>query len=89
VSGLLFARKYYGAGVSGFSIPAMEHSTVTSWGRENEVEAYRNMVRLYGKPGSIIACVSDSYDIFAACHNLMKSVNWQILSNENKPILGF
>jgi nicotinamide phosphoribosyltransferase len=68
VSGLLFARKYYGAGVSGFSIPAMEHSTVTSWGRENEVEAYRNMVRQYGKPGSIIACVSDSYDIFAACH---------------------
>jgi nicotinamide phosphoribosyltransferase len=68
VSGMLFARKYYNAGISGFSIPAMEHSTVTSWGRENEVEAYRNMVRNYGKPGALLACVSDSYDIFAACN---------------------
>lgn len=68
ISGLLFARKYYGAGVSGFSIPAMEHSTVTSWGRENEVSAYRNMLKLHARPGGFVACVSDSYDIFAACH---------------------
>jgi nicotinamide phosphoribosyltransferase len=67
ISGLLFARKYYNAGVSGFSIPAMEHSTVTSWGRENEVQSYRNMLRQYGRPGALLACVSDSYDIFEAC----------------------
>ena len=32
VSGLLFARNYYGADMAGFSIPAAEHSTMTSWG---------------------------------------------------------
>lgn len=70
VSALLAARKYYDADMAGFSIPAMEHSTVTSWGRENEVESYRNMLRTYGKPGAILACVSDSYDIYNAAAKL-------------------
>jgi nicotinamide phosphoribosyltransferase len=67
VEALLFARRYYGADVAGYSVPAMEHSTVTSWGRENEVDSYRNMVKQNGKPGGIVSAVSDSYDIFKAC----------------------
>lgn len=67
VLGLRAAMAYYDSGVVGHSIPAMEHSTVTSWGRENEVESYRNMLKRYGKPGSLLACVSDSYDIHEAC----------------------
>lgn len=60
---LRVGRNHYGADVAGFSIPAAEHSTVTSWGQPNEVEAYRNMVRQFGKPGGIFAVVSDSYDL--------------------------
>jgi nicotinamide phosphoribosyltransferase len=67
ISGLLAARRYYDADMAGFSIPAMEHSTVTSWGRENEVASYRNMLNKYAKPGAILAAVSDSYDIYNAC----------------------
>ena len=67
VEALLFARRYYGADMAGFSIPAMEHSTVTSWGREGEVASYRNMLKQNAKPGGLVAAVSDSYDIFAAC----------------------
>jgi len=67
MAGILAAMEYYDAEVCGFSIPAMEHSTVTSWGRENEVEAYRNMLSKYAKPGALLACVSDSYDIYNAC----------------------
>lgn len=70
VSALLAARKYYDSDIAGYSIPAMEHSTVTSWGRENEVESYRNMLRQYGKPGAILAAVSDSYDIYNAAAKL-------------------
>ncbi|MCB1554413.1 MAG: nicotinate phosphoribosyltransferase [Xanthomonadales bacterium] len=66
VSGLLAAKTYYHEPVAGFSIPAAEHSTITSWGREREVEAYRNMLTQFAKPGSIVAVVSDSYDIFHA-----------------------
>jgi nicotinamide phosphoribosyltransferase len=67
VTGLLYATEYYDADIAGFSIPAMEHSTVTSWGKENEVDSYRNMVKQNAKAGGIFACVSDSYDIYKAC----------------------
>jgi nicotinamide phosphoribosyltransferase len=66
VSGLLAARAFYHAPMAGFSIPAAEHSTITSWGREREVDAYRNMLAQFAKPGAIVAVVSDSYDIFHA-----------------------
>jgi nicotinamide phosphoribosyltransferase len=70
ISGLLFARNYYNAGIAGFSIPAAEHSTITSWGRDNEVKAYANMVTQFAKPGAIVAVVSDSYDVFNAASKL-------------------
>ena len=70
ISGLLVAREYYGAGIAGFSIPAAEHSTITSWGRANESQAYRNMVAQFAKPGAILAVVSDSYDVFNAAENI-------------------
>jgi nicotinamide phosphoribosyltransferase len=57
------ARNYYGADIAAFSIPAAEHSTITSWGKEHEVDAYRNMVQMFGKPGGVYAVVSDSYDL--------------------------
>lgn len=56
--------------VVGFSIPASEHSTITSWGRENEVKAYENMLDTFGGPGKLVACVSDSFDIYAATRDL-------------------
>jgi nicotinamide phosphoribosyltransferase len=70
ISGVLFAREYYNAGIAGFSIPAAEHSTITSWGREGEVDAYRNMLNQFAKPGSIVAIVSDSYDVYNAAEKL-------------------
>ena len=70
ISGVLYAREYYDAGIAGFSIPAAEHSTITSWGRAGEVDAYRNMLKQFGREGSIFAVVSDSYDIFNAASKL-------------------
>ncbi len=70
ISGVLYAREYYDAGIAGFSIPAAEHSTITSWGRDGEVDAYRNMLNQFAKPGSIVAIVSDSYDVYNAVDNL-------------------
>ena len=70
ISGLLFGRKYYNGINIGFSVPASEHSTITSWGKEHEVDAYRNMLKQFAKPGSVVAVVSDSYDIYNACRSL-------------------
>lgn len=70
ITGVLYAREYYNAGIAGFSIPAAEHSTITSWGRDGEVDAYRNMLNSFAKPGSILAVVSDSYDVYNAAEKL-------------------
>lgn len=68
---LRYARKFYGEDMAGFSIPAAEHSTITSWGRDREVDAYSNMVDQFGK--GLYAVVSDSYDIYGACEKLWGS----------------
>lgn len=70
VSGIVRAMQSYNSGVCGFSIPAAEHSTITSWGKEREYDAYLNMVEQYAAPGKIFAVVSDSYDIYNAVSNI-------------------
>ncbi|HVF17229.1 MAG TPA: nicotinate phosphoribosyltransferase [Steroidobacteraceae bacterium] len=67
---LLAGRQYYSEPMAAFSIPAAEHSTITAWGREGEEAAYRNMIQQYGKPGAVFACVSDSYNVYAAIEHL-------------------
>jgi nicotinamide phosphoribosyltransferase len=68
ISGIQMLNKYYGAGMCGFSIPASEHSTMTSWGKDNELEAYKNMLKQY--PDGLVACVIDSWDAYNACDKL-------------------
>lgn len=69
---ILAANNYYDAPLytTAFSIPAAEHSTITSWGRDNESLAYENMIKQFSKPGSVYAVVSDSYNIFNAVENI-------------------
>lgn len=67
-----FANQYYHEPNAGFSIPAAEHSTITSWGGpEKEIDAFRNMIKQYGGHGGDgtghYAVVSDSWDFFEAC----------------------
>ncbi len=70
LSSIVGAREYYQADMAGFSIPASEHSTMTSWQRDGEIDAYENMINQFAKKGSIFAVVSDSYDIFNAIDNI-------------------
>lgn len=82
MSGILFADKYYNSGVCAYSIPASEHSTITSWGRENEGLAYKNMLDKFGGPGKIVACVSDSYNIYNAVEKLWgEELKDQVINN--------
>jgi len=70
LSAIVGAREYYDADMAGFSIPASEHSTMTSWQKDGEKDAYENMINQFAKKGSIFAVVSDSYDIFNAIDNI-------------------
>lgn len=66
VQALLMAKLYYDEPLAGFSSPAAEHSTITGWGQDHEIDAYRNMIQKFSKPGSVFAVVSDSYNLWDA-----------------------
>lgn len=70
VESLLYLRRNYGANMPGFSIPAAEHSTITTWGDKGEVEAFRNNIKQFDGEGKIFAVVSDSYSIDNAIDNI-------------------
>lgn len=78
--GVIGAMTYYNSDVVGFSIPASEHSTITSWGSEGEIEAFRNMIEQFAGEGKVYACVSDSYDIYAAAGEKWPSLKEQIVA---------
>lgn len=70
-------------GVAGFSVNASQHSTITSW--TNEMYAFENMILKFGgvtpdgRP-KIVACVSDSYDIWKALE-MWKMLEDQIIES--------
>jgi nicotinamide phosphoribosyltransferase len=70
VQGVLYANRYYHHPMAAYSIPAAEHSTITAWQRQGEESAYRNMIEQFAKPGSLVAVVSDSYDLWNAIDRL-------------------
>lgn len=65
MSALIVAIEYYNAEMPGFSIPATEHSIMCSWKESGEYDAVRNLLETH--PTGLVACVSDTYNIFAAC----------------------
>ncbi|KAM4741377.1 nicotinamide phosphoribosyltransferase 2 isoform 5-T5 [Anableps anableps] len=68
IAGVLMAQRYYGCPMAGFSIPAAEHSTIISWGKNKEKEAFERILdQFLSGPVSV---VSDSYDIFNACKHI-------------------
>ncbi len=69
IAGILYAQQYYNAdGMCAFSVPASEHSTMTSWGKDNEDQAILNMLKAYTE--GIVSIVGDSYSIYNFCERL-------------------
>lgn len=69
IEAVMYGRKYYGIDMAGFSIPASEHSTITTWGKDNEADAFENMLNQFAD-FPVIAVVSDSYNIYNAVDEL-------------------
>lgn len=68
---IIMIMEYYNTDkVMGHSIAASEHSTIISWGKEHEVDAFSNMIDKFAGPGKIYACVSDSFNIWEATTKL-------------------
>lgn len=67
----------------GTSIPATEHSVMTSW--RKETHALLNLIVEH--PGKFIACVMDSYDYTNALDNILPTVKDAVLAHDCTLIL--
>lgn len=86
VAGILAGILHYDGGMTGNSINASEHSTITSWGLENELQAYENMLDTY--PDEMFACVSDSKNIYKAVSDLWGGkLRDRVMRRNNKLII--
>jgi nicotinamide phosphoribosyltransferase len=73
-------REIYGdEEMMGFSVPAAEHSTITSWFPQNEHLAYRNMLEQF--PEGYVSVVSDSYDLYNALENIWGGTLWPLVNS--------
>ena len=86
VEALVYGRKYYNIDMPGFSIPAMEHSTVTTWGRDGEKYAFKNMIEK-NDDYPMLAMVGDSYDIFNMASNIIGKELKDLINNSGKTIV--
>jgi nicotinamide phosphoribosyltransferase len=88
LSALVLLRDYYSCPMAGFSIPASEHMNITSFGRECEAEALENMLDMY--PTGLVACISDSYNIYNACEKIWgEKLKEKILNRNGTLIVRF
>lgn len=87
IIGVLTAMDFYNSDVCGVSIPASEHSSMTIWGKNNEEDAYFNMLNNFGKEETIFAVVSDSYDIYNATRNIWGRKLLDLVEKRNSTVV--
>jgi nicotinamide phosphoribosyltransferase len=81
--GDILLRNYYGGeGLVSGSIPASEHSTVTTWGAGNEDQFIKNALKNF--PQGLLANVTDSYDPKAYITEVASQFKKEILSRNGK-----
>lgn len=83
----VFAQQYYNTNqVWGVSVPATEHSVCTLLGKEGELDIFKHVLSTF--PKGIVACVSDSYNIFKACKEYWGgALKEQILNREGTLVI--
>ena len=73
-----FVNRVYDSPMSGFSVPATEHSIMCAFGEENEFGSFEYLIDNMGQEGGILSVVSDTWDIFRAAEY------WGHLANKIK-----
>lgn len=81
LAGILAAKHYYYEPMAAYSIPAAEHSTIVTWGKAHEADAYAHLLKTFNKPGQMISVVSDSYDIWHALKDIWGDQLQQAVKN--------
>ena len=85
IASIPILRKHYNAkGMVISSVPATEHSIMCSYGRDQEIEAFRNMLNLY--PTGTISVVSDTYNWYKVMDEFTVELKEEILKRDGKTV---
>lgn len=83
LEGTRYAMHYYDTDVCGYSVMASEHSVTCMYGREGEIDAYKNFLKQ--NPSGIISVVSDTYDFYKTVETVFGTIlKDDILNREGK-----
>jgi nicotinamide phosphoribosyltransferase len=89
IPSVLAAEYYYNADMEkeliASSVPATEHSIMTSYGKENEIEGFERMLDLF--PTGIVSIVSDSFDLWQVCTTFVTQLKDKILARDGKLVI--
>jgi len=89
IPAVLMLEKYYNANIEqelvGSSVPASEHSVMTSYGKEDELGAFKRLLEQF--PTGILSVVSDSFDLWKVCTEFLPQLKNDILNREGKLVI--
>ncbi len=80
-------RHYYGSESKEpimMSVPASEHSVMCSFGRNDEIGAFRHMLKTY--PTGIVSIVSDTFDVYTFLTDFAEQLKEIILNRDGKTV---
>lgn len=85
IPALKAAKDFYDDENVGFSVPASEHAVMTAYGKENELEAFRRILKQY--PSGIVSVVSDSFDLWQVCTKFVTELKDEIMNRDGKLVI--
>ncbi len=87
IAGSVLVMNYYKAQKAyGMSVPATEHSVCTLLGEKGELDVFKHVLDTF--PTGIVACVSDSYNIFRAAESYWgEELKTQVLEREGTLVI--
>jgi nicotinamide phosphoribosyltransferase len=89
IPSIFMLEEYYNADMTkeliASSVPATEHSIMTSYGKENEIDAFERILDQF--PSGIVSIVSDSFDLWEVCTTFVTQLKDKILSRNGKLVI--
>lgn len=71
--------------VTGFSVPATEHSVMCAGGQQTELETYSRILDTY--PEGIVSVVSDTWDYWSVLTELLPQLKDRIMARDGKVVI--
>ena|ERR1035437_333939 len=83
--GIREGGRYKGGMMTGYSVPATEHSVMTAKGEEGELEIWREVIRQF--PKGILSIVADSYNIERVIKEYLPALKAEIMARDGTIVI--